>query len=162
MSEGAAINASPLIYLARVGRLDLLRILPAPITVPALVAQEVAAGVPREPAVEAIAEAAWLEVVHVVPPVPEEIGTWDLGPGESAVLSWARSRPGALAVMDDLQGRRCANSLGVPVMGTLAVLLAAKRTGRIDAIRHVVQELLANRMYLSERIVREVLAAAGE
>ena len=162
MPEGAAVNASPLIYLARIRRLDLLRVLSGPIVVPAVVVQELAAGVPREPAVEAVAEAGWLEVVHEPPPVPDDIRAWDLGAGESAVLAWARNRPGALAVMDDLQGRRCANSLGVPVMGTLAILLAAKRTGLLDTIRGVVEELVAHGMYLSERIVREVLTAAGE
>ena len=60
------------------------------------------------------------------------------------------------------RGRRCANSLGLPVLGTLAVLVIAKRKGRLDTIRGVVQELLGHGMYLSERIVREVLAVAGE
>jgi predicted nucleic acid-binding protein len=50
----------------------------------------------------------------------------------------------------------------VPVIGTLSVLLAAKRSGRLDAIRPVVEELLAYRMYLSDGIVRRVSALAGE
>ncbi|MBI4618446.1 MAG: DUF3368 domain-containing protein [Planctomycetes bacterium] len=158
MPEGAAVNASPLIYLSRIGHLDLLRVLPRPIVVPEPVFDELAAGVPREPAVQAVE---WLEVVAVTA-APQEVRAWDLGAGESAVLAWVRSHPAAVAVIDDLQGRRCAASLGLAVVGTLSVLVAAKRLGHMDAIRPMVLELLAHGMYLSERIVREVLAVAGE
>jgi predicted nucleic acid-binding protein len=96
--------------------------------------------VPREPAVQAVADADWLEVLNVPPPIPEAIRAWDLGAGESAVLAWARRNAGALTVMDDLQGRRCAASLGVPVMGTLAIVLAAKRLGRLGSIRGVLAQ----------------------
>ncbi len=35
---------------------------------------------------------------------------WDLGAGESAVLTWARRNPGFTAILDDRAARRCAES----------------------------------------------------
>lgn len=162
MSSGAAVNASPLIYLARIARLDLLDVLPRPIVVPEAVTLELAAGVPPEPAMAGIADAGWIEASTVRYLIPASIRAWDLGAGESAVLAWALAKPGTLAVIDDLQGRRCAASLGVPVMGTLAVVLAAKRLGRLSAIHPVVRELAERGMYPSESLIHDVLAIAGE
>lgn len=47
----------------------------------------------------------WLQRVAAVP-VPPAITAWDLGRGESAVLSWAATHPGASAILDDYAARR--------------------------------------------------------
>src|SRR5204862_211204 len=56
------------------------------------------ASMQRQPAVQAVADAGWREVVHELPPIPDDTRAWDLGVGESAVLAWARDRPGAFAL----------------------------------------------------------------
>jgi hypothetical protein len=38
-------------------------------------------------------------------------------------------------VLDDLEGRRCTESLGIPVFGTVAVVPRAKRRGQIPSAR---------------------------
>ncbi len=43
-------------------------------------------------------------------PVPPEVAGWDLGAGETQVLTLARARGGLEVVLDDLQARRCAKS----------------------------------------------------
>jgi len=63
-----------------------------------------------------IAIADWLIVVDT-PPVPEPIQSWDLGPGESAVLTWGYVHPSTEVIVDDLAARRCAVALGIPVRG---------------------------------------------
>ena len=60
---------------------------------------------------------------------PEEIAGWDLGRGESEVLAWARENPGHVAVLDDRAARRCAEILNVPLIGTVGILMRAKRQG---------------------------------
>jgi hypothetical protein len=65
------------------------------------------------------------------PPVPEQILGWGLGPGESSVLALAYANRGMEAIIDDLAGRRCASLLGIPVRGTLGIVLAAKKRGFI-------------------------------
>lgn len=63
----------------------------------------------------------------------------DLGPGESEVLALALERPGATVILDDGTGRRCARLLGIPLMGTLGVLVAAKRRGWVRTLAPVLE-----------------------
>lgn len=53
-----------------------------------------------------------------------------LGPGERTCLAVAAQRQGMLA-SDDLHARRVATRLGVPVSGTIGVLAACVRSGRL-------------------------------
>ena len=53
-------------------------------------------------------------------------------------------------------------ALGLSFVGTLAVTIAAKKRGRIQAVAPLIEDLRAHGMYLSEAILREVLAVAGE
>jgi predicted nucleic acid-binding protein len=78
------------------------------------------------------------------------------------VLAWALAHAGARAVIDDLQGRRCAESLGIPLRGTVGLVLRARRSGAIVSVRHALDRLRTGGMYLSDRIVAEVLKEAGE
>lgn len=157
MFEIAVTNASPLIYLGRTGHLDLLRNCARTVCVPEAVVRETR----DDMASRAIDSSAWLRVVQMNA-VPSQIAVWDLGDGESAVLAWVLSYPGVRAVIDDLEGRRCAGQLGIRVIGTLGVVLAAKRRGLIPAAGPVVKALIDAGLYLAEEIVSRALALAGE
>jgi len=132
------VNASPLIVLARAGRLDLLKLDSDRIVVPAAVAEEIAAH--SDEAARALAEHPWLERLPPMP-VSASVAAWDLGDGESAVLSWAAAHPGCVAVIDDYAARICAEVLGVPVVGTLGLALRAKRRGRVLLAGPLIEEL---------------------
>jgi predicted nucleic acid-binding protein len=162
MPEAAAVlDASPLILLSRIRRLDLLLTLRRRLVVPVPVLEEIRAKGNQDPSVREIQQASYLEEVPALP-VAESIRRWDLGRGESSVLAWARERPGALALLDDLQARRCAESQGIPLLGTAGLVLLAKRRGLIPAAAPVLRELVAGGMYLSESLVAELLRRAGE
>lgn len=94
--------------------------------------------------------------------VPIEIARWDLGAGESEVLAWAFTHPGAEAIVDDLSGRRCAQTLGVPLRGTLGLVLQAKRDGHVAAVRPLFERLRAAGMYLSETVLNQAAALVDE
>lgn len=132
MSEPPVVNSSPLIVLSRAGRLELLLTLGARVTVPNAVSEELAAH--SDEAARALESVGWLARIPT-DPVSPLVAAWDLGRGESAVLSWAAAHPGCLAVIDDYAARTCAEVLGVPVIGTLGLVLRAKFRGRIAAAR---------------------------
>jgi predicted nucleic acid-binding protein len=159
--ERPAINASPLIFLARGGLLDLLRLAGEEIVVPAAVAGEIQRRGPTDLTVQAIERTAWLVVVATLP-IPSLIQSWGLGEGESSVLAWAYANPGTEAIIDDLAGRRCAAALGIPVRGTLGLILTARQQGRIPAARPVLEHLRALGMHLSDHVLNEALALVGE
>lgn len=161
MNDSAVVNASPLIYLARADLLGLLQLAGDQVHVTDVVAAEILARGDDDPTVAAIREAPWLGEVRA-PDIPAVILTWDLGPGESSVLAWALLNQGCRAIIDDLQGRRCAEALGIPLRGTLGLVLRAKRLGRVERARPIVDRLRGAGMYLSKRVADLALAEVGE
>jgi predicted nucleic acid-binding protein len=156
-----AINTSPLIFLTKGGFLHLLQIVSPEIIVPQAVATEIQAYEQTDVTAMALAATSWLLEV-VTPPVPPIIQSWDLGPGESAVLTWAYINTGTEVILDDLAARRCAVALGIPVRGTLGIVLTAKQRGAIPAARPVLEQLRLCGMYLSDRVMNQALALVGE
>ena len=47
----------------------------------------------------------------------------------------------ALAIIDDRQARRAASAIGVPVVGTLGIVLQAAKQGRVESPTALVQRL---------------------
>lgn len=161
MPAKPVVNASPLIYLSKGGFLDLLRLVGDEIVVPSVVASEINKRGQADPTVQALEKCPWLTIVET-PPVPAIIQAWDLGPGESSVLSYAYANSGTVAIMDDLAGRRCAEALSIPVNGTLGLVLIAKRRGVIHASRPVLEKLRQSGMYLSDSTMNQALSLIGE
>jgi predicted nucleic acid-binding protein len=157
------VNASPLIVLARVGLLELLREPSNPVVVPDIVYWEVLAGERFDPHVQALREAAtdWLQVV----PVPRADPSLDqnlLDAGELAVLTLALQNPGATVVLDDHAARATALQRNIPLVGTAGILLQAKRDGRITSVRPILDALKEAGLYLSDDLYRLVLKLAGD
>jgi predicted nucleic acid-binding protein len=161
MVETAVVNASPLICLSRAGLADLLRQAAQTIVVPTAVAREILARGPRDVTAAALASSTWLTQVEDLA-IPPGILAWDLGDGESSVLAWALAHPGTRAVIDDLEGRRCAESLGIPLRGTVGLVLRARRAGLIESARDALERLRRGGMYLSDQICAKVLKEVGE
>jgi predicted nucleic acid-binding protein len=155
------VNASPLILLAKIEALELLAELAEEIAVPAAVRAEVSAG-PRTsaPLRRFLRQRALRREADA--PVPEEIAGWDLGAGESQVLRFAVANPGWEAVLDDLEARRCARSLDVPLTGTLGIILRAKQAGQVKAARPMVEALVQRGAFLSRDLIEAALASVGE
>jgi predicted nucleic acid-binding protein len=162
LSELPVVNASPLIYLAHARLFHLFEQAGFPaVRVPAAVALEIKRRGDQDPTVLAMQAAPWLEEVGNVDAHPR-VQVWNLGPGETSVISWAVTHPGCSAILDDLAGRRCAEFLGVPLLGTLGLVLRAKRFGRIEAARPLVNKLREAGMYLSDRVLDQALKLVGE
>jgi predicted nucleic acid-binding protein len=154
------VNASPLIFLANAGHIELLHTLGASrIIVPEPVCDEVMSGGYTDKAARAISDATWLEK-RPSPSIPESVVAWEIGKGESSVIATALHEPGARVVIDDLNGRKCALAHELDVVGTLGVVIAAHRQGRDDP-RAVLLELRTAGMWLSDAVIARVLRIAG-
>jgi len=161
MSELAVVNASPLICLTRAGLGYLIQHVSKTVVVPMSVSREILARGASDMTATFVADAPWLIQVED-PVIPPEILVWDLGQGESAVLAWALSNAGARAVIDDLQGRRCAEVLGIALRGTVGLILRARRLDVIPSARDALNRVRQAGLYLSDRICTEVLKEVGE
>jgi predicted nucleic acid-binding protein len=155
------IDTSPLIFLTTGNYLHLLQMLYPKVCVPQMVAKEVRQYGEADPAYQSIQAADWLIEVDT-PAIPQSVQDCGLDPGESAVLAWAKQHSGTEAILDDLASRRCAQRLGIPVRGTLGLVLVAKQRGHIPAARPVIANLKQAGMYLSDRVINQALALVGE
>ncbi len=161
VANKAIINASPLIFLSRSHHLNLLHAFADEIWVPEPVATEILQRGQQDITARAIKDTRWL-VTKPISGIPNNIAKWKLGDGESSVLALASKTLDTEVIIDDLAGRKCAISLEIPVRGTLGVVLIAKNRGLITEARPVINDMLANGLYLSKKILDRVLALVGE
>jgi predicted nucleic acid-binding protein len=162
VAEPPIIDASLLIILAEGGLLDLLKVQADLVCLPRPVETEVFGRGSPDAAVEALRSEPWLMVVDPGT-IPEILRHFRLDAGEEAVLAWALSHPGTVAIIDDRLGRRAANHLGMPVIGILGLSVDAKLHGVIPAARVVVDHLLRTTdWYLSRELRERVLSQIGE
>ena len=160
MSSVWVVNASPLISLARIGQLALLQAPGRELRVPEAVAREVLVGPTTDPARQAL-EASF-GGTPVSTPIDLRVVEWGLGAGETSVLSYAIAA-GATAVLDDGRARSAARVLGVNVIGTLGVVLQARRAGRIESAAVVLRALRDAGMRLDDATIATALArSVGE
>lgn len=152
-------NTSPLLYLSRIGHLDLLREIYGRVIVPRQVIVELNAD--RGPAVN-LTELDW--VVVRTPAVPEPLRfIADLGSGEAAVLALALENPAdSVAILDDKLARRIALYNKLKVTGTAGLLIKAKQMGLIPAVRPLFEALCAEGFYLREDHIKMLARMAGE
>ena len=125
MTRRWVVNASPLISLAKISQIDLIVELCSEVIVPSGVVSEINSGTDDDPA------KIWLKnkgnsLIQQVDTVHPLIATWDLGLGESHVLSWIYQNPGYEAILDDRAAKNAAAALGIPVRGTLGVIFVSK------------------------------------
>lgn len=158
--DEVVINASPLITLFRSGQADLLPRLFTRIVVPEAVWQEVVVAAKGDAVARQLGSKTWplRQAVEVSPRVAE----WQLGAGESAVLSQALANPPLRAVIDDRDARRCARTLGIPIFGTGGLLVLAKRRGLIDSVGDAILKLKQAGLWMSDELMQLLKAQAGE
>lgn len=157
MTERWVVNASPLISLARIGCADWFLELADEVVVPAAVKTEIEAG-PADAAQRYLA-AGRLPVV-TAPAPGGALRSWDLGAGETSVLAIVEADPERCAVLDDLAARRCAQTLGLSVIGTLGIVVLARQAGLTTSAAEVLAELRSGGFRLDDAVLRRVLREA--
>jgi predicted nucleic acid-binding protein len=155
MPERWILNASPLIVLAHIGYEDLLLTLTDQVVIPRAVASEIEAGPVEDQAKQALATGRF--TIRDTPSPPEELLGWNLGSGETAVLSFAMVEEGWTAILDDASARKCARSFSLPVKGTLAVVLLAKQRGLISSAATILHSLRSIGFRLDDQTIQEAL-----
>ena len=156
----AIVNSSPLIFLSKAGYLDLLKLAANEILVPAPVILEINRRESSDVTVQALQNTDWLHKVDVEP--EPLIQAWDLGIGETGVLSYALAKQGTKTVIDDGLARKCAVTHNIPLLGTLGIVLLAKKQGLVSEARPLMNELKQHGMYLHESTLNQALALVGE
>ena len=67
-----------------------------------------------------------------------------------------------LVILDDRQGRLVSRVKGLPVTGTVGVLIEAKEKGIIHSLRPEMDRLIESGMWISEVFYHRILKEYGE
>ena len=151
-----------LLYLGRIGQIDLLPALFAPVYVPEQVNLELDMGRLLRSETINPQSLAWAAAVAVPRALIDSLPPNRLGAGEQAVIAYAQAHHGCVAGMDDLRARQLAEAIGLRVTGTLGILLRAKQAGLVSAVQPLVADITAQGFHLSPELHRDVLGLAGE
>jgi len=156
-------NATPLIYLAKVNKLDILKILFAEVFIPQEVKNEVVdrgklLGKKDAYLVEKAISEGWLKVLTtniVVVPI-------ELDPGEIATLSLAKQLGLKEVLLDESAARAAARLMGLTPRGTIFILLKALQKEEIDQeeFLEVLNQLLNEGFRLKQEVYLEALKEA--
>ncbi len=128
-------NASALINLARIGKLDLLRELYGQLIIPQAVWQEVVVEGAGQPGADEVKSATWIKTQAAMNRQLVHALQQDLDAGEAEAIALALEIEAELLLMDERLGRETARHLGLRYIGLIGVLIEAKHKGLIRAIK---------------------------
>lgn len=83
-------------------------------------------------------------------------------PGEASAIALATEIENNYLITDDLQARKLAIKLGLPMIGTLGVLLLAKQAGLIALIAPYLDRIKKTNFRMAPALFNAVLKEAGE
>ena len=149
MKEPVVVDSTCLIGLEQIGRLDLLPNLFEPICAPPEVQRE--SGFSYE----------WLRIEAPANPNLVSALKVMVDDGEAEAIALAVERNWKI-VLDDRRARDLAQRLGLKIIGTVGILVRAKRSGLLPWIKPLLNELTETGFHLSEDLKREALRMAGE
>jgi predicted nucleic acid-binding protein len=154
-------DTSPLLNLARIGRLELLRDLYQSVIIPPAVQRELSDETSDLPI--DVTSLSWISVIspHNRSKVVEFAAGLDAG--ESEALTLAVEIGANQLLVDEKAARRVADALGISYTGLLGVLLESKRASLIGNVRSVMDELIEIAgFWVDADLYRRVLEIAGE
>lgn len=156
-------DASPLIVLAASGPLSVLDRMTEEVVVPESVFAECTTRPDKLGAPEILAaREQGLFVLRADLPeaeVDDELAGLDAGERAAILMAQALACP---VLIDERLGRHAAHRHGLAVIGSLGLLLEAKRIDAVAAIAPIVEQWRDWGYFLSENLVRAVLERAGE
>ncbi len=162
-------DTTPLLHLARAGRLDLLPKLYAKVVVPTSVWEEAHGGGEPRPEAHVLEEAKvlWLDVRSLSPRDRRKSDalcrTAPVGRGEADAIALAESLKVAV-LMDDRVAVDLARMRGLETRWMTSVVLEAHRRGILDrrAARAAVEDLVGSGLWIRQDVLLRVLAILGE
>ncbi|MGE0085536.1 MAG: DUF3368 domain-containing protein [Desulfococcaceae bacterium] len=161
MKKSAVINTSPWIALCAAGQAELLRKLFENIVMPKAVYEEIMAGGKGRTGLKELEKTDWL-LIRNIQDVSKTALLHELDRGEAEVIILAQEQGITQVIIDEKIARMQAQVSGLTVIGTLGLLLRAKRLGLIDQIKPLTENILKAGIYIHREIVKGILQEAGE
>jgi len=150
-------NSSPLIALAKIEKMDLLRY---DIVIPKAVFDEITK--PKKEYGKELHEWGKDRVVKVGNKRAIEYLEIILGRGETEAIVLAEEINAEAVLIDDLKARKIANLRGLKVIGTIGILLDAKEKGLIREVKPLLDELAKKKIRISKQLYNHAMELTNE
>lgn len=152
-------NTTPLIALSSIDHLNLLKHLFGEILLVQEVVDECAMGGPIK--VPNLSKLDWIKIVASTNCENNHI-LLELDKGEKFTLHMAKEMSAQSVIIDEKIGRNVAEYMGLSVIGTLGILLNAKRKKLLPSFSESVLSMRSQGIYYHENLVRRLIKEAGE
>ncbi len=153
-------DSSPLISLAIIGQLNVLDNLFEKVVIPNAVFEEITKT--SKPFSDKLKIFCAGKIVNVKNKLAVRILQHSIDKGEAEAITLALENKISTVLIDDYRGRKQAVLEGLKPIGTLGVLLQAKKTHQIEKIKPMIEILLANNIRISQALIAEMLRLADE
>jgi predicted nucleic acid-binding protein len=155
--ENILVDASPMIVLIKSELVHILPLVFERVFVTPAVYNEVLDGPENDIARNQLPNISWLERISEAP-LADTVAEYNLGSGESEVLSTALARPGWRVLIDDAAARKCAVDLRIPMLGTGGFLALASRRGHLGSLETALNSVRSSGLWISDSLVDAILA----
>jgi len=157
-------DTGPIIGLAKIGKVELLKALGSEVLIPPFVHKELfgKTGAETTHIENALGDFIKVAPVNVLEPSEADV-LGELDEGEKQAVALASDLgEGVLLLIDDFAGRQAARKLGIAVTGLIGLLLLGKERGLVGRVGPLLDELRQAGYWLSDEIVGIAKALAGE
>ena len=136
-------NTSPILNLAIIEQLSLLRDQFGEIWIPAAVVEELRVGedLPGSQVVRKAIDAGWLRIEDVKEQAVPRVLQRSLDRGEAEAIALAVQVKAEWLLLDEQEARRVAKALGLKVTGILGILLRTNRLGNLPSLQKTMDQL---------------------
>ena len=144
-------DTSCFIILSNIDELHLLQKLYSKITTTIEIATEFGEPLPE-----------WVEILSVKSKDTQRLLEMQIDKGESSAIALALEISDSLLILDDIKARKVATQLGLPITGTLGIIIKAKLEGIIPSVIPILNKIKQTDFRLSNEVESQVIKAAME
>ena len=159
MKRGLVIaDSGAIISLAIIGKLDLLELIFDTIRIPYAVWEEISLDKDNE--IFHNIEVFFRDRITKISSFNDLTFIMDYGESESVILY--KELKADYLLIDDKKARKIAENFGIICIGTLGLLILAKKENFIIELKPIFEELLINKRYFSLNLLNAILKIQGE
>jgi len=159
--NGIVIDTSPWIALSICAKTELLKQLYEEVYMPIGVKVEILIGEEEKVGVTELGKSSWLKVEEVTD-IEKSKFLYELDRGEAEVIILAKEKKIKEVLIDEKVARMQAKILGLEAIGTLGLLLMAKKKGLLSEIKPLIEKMLQRGIWIRSETVKGILEEVGE
>lgn len=155
-------NTGPIIALLKVELLDLLKHYFKEVCLSSATYHELTEKGKSKLGAELIRNSPWIKVKEIQEILAVKVLELELDLGESETIILAQELNADLVLLDESISRNMAQLFGLPVKGSIGILVMAKRDGLIKNLKEVLDRLRQKGVWISDEVYNEALRLVGE